>query len=174
MASDAHVDGRARVELAALVEATSAVGSSPITTSALPPAARAPARAMLAKPAHLGILPPRFEMLADAPPRLVRLAAAAPEGELVPVLPMVEIVTLSPPDDPDAAGPNSEPSSEAAPGSDAEPVRAMPKPRAASTSRLRKALSKSSSGSKKTQRPPRWARQMFDNPWQSSAFSYVR
>jgi hypothetical protein len=175
MASDADVDDRARVELAALVETTSAAGSSPITTSALSPSASAPARAMLAKPAHLGVLPPRLETLADAPPRLVRLAAAAPDDELVPMLPMVEIVTRSPPDDP-ATEPSSEPGPEAEPGSDAEPDRAIPKARAARNSRPRKARSRSSSSSasKKIQRAPRWARQMFDNPWQSSAFSYVR
>ena len=175
MASDADVDDRARVEFAALVETTSAAGSSPITTSALSPSASTPARAMLAKPAHLGVLPPRLETLADAPPRLVRLAAATPDGELVPILPMVEIVTRSPPDDP-ATEPSSEPGPEAEPGSDAEPDRAIPKVRAARNSRPRKARSRSSSSSasKKIQRAPRWARQMFDNPWQSSAFSYVR
>jgi len=165
-AFDARVEGQARLEFAAFTQGPSDVGSgsSPITTSALPTATRTPVREVLAEPAHLGVPPLRIETLAAAPPRLVRLAAAAPEDtELAPVPPMVEIVTPSPSDDPGIFETKSEPGPEAAHRSHA------PKPRAASAHKRR-----AKNASKKVSRAPRWAQQMFDNPWQSSAFSYVR
>jgi len=162
-------DPAARLELAALGEASFAAGSSPITTSTLPPAAGAALHELRAEPAHVGLLPPGSETLADAPPVLVRLAAVTPaDGELVDVLPTVDGPT---PSGSSAVAPG--PESETAHGAEAKSERAVTKPREASP-RLRRARSRSRPASKKVGRPPRWAKQMFDNPWQSSAFSYVR
>jgi hypothetical protein len=145
---------------------------SSITTAALPTPDSRPEQEVLHEPAHLGLAPPSVETLAAAPPR-IRLAAAAPDAsELVPLLPLVEIVT---PEETPAAL-NSEPPPQFAPET-AHPASvtsesAPPKVRSKRRHRTRKA--RKADPPSKVARAPRWAQQMFDNPWQSSAFSYVR
>jgi hypothetical protein len=149
-------------ELAAVIEPAHAAGTSPISTSALPPARDASARFAL---------PTKIEPLADTRPSLVRLAAAGGADEFIPLLPMVEVVTPEAP--------------EADPMLPPEPTvknkREIRRDRATrhkhSTPRARRAKSgvtPSGAAPKKIVRAPRWAQQMFDTPWQSTAFSYIR
>ena len=161
-------------QLVALAEPASTMEFSSISTSALPTPDTRPEQAVVHEPAHLGLAPPSVETIAAAPPR-IRLAAAAPEaGELAPLLPMVEIVT--PNDEPEAL--NVEPTPQFAPetahpasvAAEIEPQKARSK----RTHRTRKSRARKAAPPSKVARAPRWAQQMFDNPWQSSAFSYVR
>jgi len=152
-------------KLAALLEPhepADAIGTSPISTAAITPLSDA--RASATRPARLGVLPTKIETLADAAPKPIRLATAAPvEDSLVPVLPMVEIAT---PEAPDAVPVETETTS--ATHQETHHRRAFAH-RHAHNSRTA-----SSYSSPKIVRAPRWAKQMFETPWQSSAFSYIR
>jgi hypothetical protein len=162
-----ELDTAAQLELAALSEP--AVGASPITTSALPPMTGASIKELPTNPVPLGALPRDSKTLADAPPKLMRLAAVTPiDAALVDVPP-----TLDAPEDPSGAPPLADSKDEAMGGAEAQPERALTTPRA-TRARAHRGRSRGNSASKKKQRAPRWAKQMFDNPWQSSAFSYVR
>jgi hypothetical protein len=139
-------------ELTAVIAPAHAAGTSPISTSALPPARGASARLAL---------PTTIEPLADVRP--IQLAAAGGADELIPMLPMVEIVT------PDAPAPEAK--------SEIRRDRATPARHKTNTLRARRAksgLTPSSGAPKKAPRAPRWAQQMFETPWQSKAFSYIR
>jgi hypothetical protein len=156
-----------------MIETVDPAGSSPISTSALPPPAEEPVREALARSARLGVLPTRIEALTDAKPKPIRLAAASPADDLlIPTLPMVEIET------PDAAGATAvEPEPQAA--SDTQTARepVVSKRRNRSALRARKARSNADPASvaaKRYARAPRWAQQMFETPWQSKAFSYIQ
>ncbi len=163
-----ELDNAAQLELAAVSD-PAAGGTSPITTSALPPMSGATVSELRTDPVPLGALPRVSETLADAPPKLVRLAAITPPDDaLVDVLP-----TLDTQDDPTVAPPLPDPKDEAMGGAEAQPERALTH-RRATRARMHRGRSRSNSASKKKQRAPRWAKQMFDNPWQNSAFSYVR
>ncbi len=143
------------------------VGTSPISTSAI-----TPARETFARPDHPGVLPTKIEALTDQAPKLIQLAAADPTDEmLVPTLPMVEVATPETP--------------EAIPGErQTEPAVTEIEQRAehvvsrrhhhALHARRANAKGPSASDIAKYKRVPRWAQQMFDTPWQSKAFSYIR
>jgi hypothetical protein len=139
-------------ELAAVIEPAHAAGTSPISTSALPPARDASARFAL---------PTKIEPLADTQPSLVRLAAAGGADEFIPLLPMVEVVTPEAPE----AETNSEIRHDRATRHKRSTLR---------TRRAKSGVTPSGAAPKKIVRAPRWAQQMFDTPWQSTAFSYIR
>jgi hypothetical protein len=147
------------LSMAALVEPgdtiTTSMATSPISTSALPPPKLESARARVAG------FPAAIEALPAAAPKLVRLAAVSPpEDDLTPTLPVVEVTTP------------------------AEVIKVEPdqdsRPKHASRQRNRNAARRArinaakAKASTKVAQAPRWARQMFDTPWQSSAFSYIR
>ncbi len=166
-AGAADGENRTLPQLAAVIEPDA--GTSPISTSALPRAEDDPIDKLLAAPAHLGALPTGIETLADAAPKPIRLAAAAVD-EVVPMLPLVEITT---PDAPEVIPIESAP--KAATETDVQPERAKPEPHARRSLRGRRARAHAArSAYAKLVREPRWAQQMFETPWQNSAFSYVR
>lgn len=154
------------VALAKAVDADeTAKGVSPITTSALlPAAAMSSARSDDLTPSSSGLaLPSRIESLADAGPT-VKLAALSES-----VLP--EIAANAPKTSIAAHEANDD-------ASDAEPqhkhrkrvIRAYRTPVAARSA----SRSKSSGDGMMVKRAPKWAQQMYVTPWQMQAFSYTR
>jgi hypothetical protein len=144
-----------------------AMGFSPISTAAIAPLDNERARDTYAARARVAGFPAKIEALSEAPPRLVRLAAASPpEDDLTSLQPIVVITT---PAAPEVIAVDVEPDPDAA-------AKHVSKPRSRSASRARRARLSAAKAGTSTQvaRAPRWAQQMFDTPWQSSAFSYIR
>ncbi len=136
------MNGAAQLELAAL--SVPVAGASPITTSALPPVAGATVNELRTDPVQLGVLPTASETLADAPPKLVRLAAITPvDDALVDVLPTLDVL-------PEPSGEPSlpTPKSEVMDGASARPEHALTKPHTTST-RAHRARSRRNATSKK-------------------------
>jgi len=149
----------------ALLEADNSVATSPISTSAIEPLKAAPARDGHALPAR--VLPDTIERLADTAPKPIRLAAVGgDESAVAPTLPVVEIGP--PTDEVDAV--EAKPETKPEPVAESPAARPRAHPRRRHAARLHKARNKAS----KIVRAPRWAAQMFETPWQSKAFSYIR
>jgi hypothetical protein len=153
---------------AALVEPEqSAVGVSPITTSALVPARETAAVQSDNLPATTaGSLPVKIEQVADATPEPVRLAVAATvESDVPPTLPAIDVTTLAT-DDATASDPARNPIVKS---------RSAKKriTRAYRTPLTLRAKAKKPLG-EPAARSPKWAQQMFTTPWQTKAFSYTR
>jgi hypothetical protein len=166
----------------AMIEPEEPAGSSPITTSAIDALAARAAN----PPSHIGLLPPTPEALSDNAPRQIELAAAAPgEGadELAPVLPPVvidtpltEIEVVEPEESPAASEPavqKKRPRKHASPSTPRKHATHKQTPNA---SPRQKAPIASSTPNRrdKLAKVPKWVRQMFDNPWQTKAFSYIQ
>ena len=148
-------------------------GVSPITTSALEPAREVRPSESTVRPvrdaAHQA---EKFGGVAEtAPPSTIRLAAAPSlESDVPPTLPVVEVARP--------------PMTEVVAHEAEEEI--SPKARVASrkrtTTRAYRAPSERTSRGKSKKfndaslsgRSPKWAQQMFANPWQSQAFSYTR
>jgi hypothetical protein len=151
-------------------------GTSPITTSAIDTLA---ARAA-SPPSHIGLLPATPEALSDNSPKVIQLATAATGdgAELAPVLPPVVVDT--PLTEIEVVDPDSreeEPAAESAP--ERKRPRKQASPRKHDTHKAHNARARAPVASTKPDRAklakvPKWARQMFDNPWQSKAFSYIQ
>lgn len=150
--------------VAAVVEpAESAVGVSPITTSALVPSQEVPAMKREALGTVSAAMLPPIEPLADLGPT-VRLAAASNiESDVPPELPVITVQTP-----PDRILANS---------SDDE------KPRVKRKRALRAYRTPIAKSERQGTRPgdeqlvkraPKWAQQMYVTPWQMQAFSYTR
>lgn len=159
------------LSMAALVEPYeapgSSMGASPISTSAIAPLGKEPARDADTWRARVAGFPAKIETLSEAAPKLVRLAAASPpEDDLTPTLPVLVITTPAAPE---------VTAVEVKADQDAAPEHAS-RQRNRSASRARRAKRKAAKAgaSIKVAGAPRWAQQMFDTPWQSSAFSYIR
>jgi len=154
---------------AALIEpAESAVGVSPITTSALEPSREAAAIASDELPAtNAGRLPAKIEQVADAGPENVKLAAASDvTTDVPPTLPTIEVAT--PPTDGLAASePDRDPVAKSRRAKKRTAVRAYRTPNGLAGSRGKKS-------GEPAAKSPRWAQQMFVTPWQSRAFSYTQ
>jgi hypothetical protein len=154
-------------KLAALVdpyESTYASAPSPISTAAIPEASTS--RKPLAGLAHLGALPTTIETIAPAQPEPIRLAAVTPATDVpVPLLPVIDVVTPDAPEAPTVAAEKH-----------AAHKHIVSKRRRTQARRARKGRSSDPAvvAAQKYAHPPRWAQQMFDNPWQSKAFSYIR
>lgn len=148
----------------------SAVGESPITTSALEPARETTTVARDEMPATTaGRLPARIEQVADAGPENIQVAAASDvTTDVPPTLPTIEVAT-PPTDDTAATEPEREPVAKARRAKKRTSLRAY---RTSNDITLR-AKSKTQVGDP-TKQAPRWAQQMFVNPWQSRAFSYTQ
>ncbi len=164
MQSDAELPA---LSTAALIEPQeSAVGVSPITTSALEPSRHATAIASDELPAtSAGRLPAKIEQVADAGPENVQLAAASDVAtDVPPTLPVIEVAT--PTDD------------VAANESESAPVARTPRAKKRTALRAYRTPSDLAGRRKKTgeasPNSPRWAQQMFVTPWQSRAFSYTQ
>ena len=156
---------------AALIEPEeSAVGVSPITTSALEPSREAAAIASEVLPAPSAPrLPANIEQLADAGPENVKLAAASDvTTDVPPTLPIIE-VAIPPDDSVDSAPAPRRKSVDKARNAKKRALRAY---RTSNEVTLR-AKAKSPVGDP-TKQAPKWAQQMFVNPWQSRAFSYTQ
>lgn len=152
-------------KLATLVdpyEATLAA-ASPITTASITPVSTR--RQPLAGLAHLGALPSKIDTIAAAQPEPIRLAAATPATDVpVPLVPVIEVPT---PEAPEAAPPAAE--------THVTHARTVSRRRHhAQRARMARSSDPAVIAAQKQARAPRWAKQMFDNPWQSSAFSYIR
>lgn len=150
----------------AMLEPDEPTGASPITTSAIEPLPDVSARDGYVSPAHIGALPAKFEQLSDAAPKTIKLAATSiGEGELSPTLPAVVVETP----------PLPELKAVEEGGEQATETRA---PSKHSSARKRSVSARSRTSAKpdraKLANVPRWARQMFDTPWQSKAFSYIQ
>jgi hypothetical protein len=164
----------------AMLEPEESPDASPITTSAIDTLA---ARAA-SPPSHVGLLPATPEALSDNAPRQIQLANAAPvEGaDLAPVLPPVVVdtpLTEIEVVDPEAreAEPVHEPAHQ--PAAERKRPRKHASPRKQNTREPRTRAPIASTKSTKPDRAklakvPRWARQMFDTPWQTKAFSYIQ
>ena len=153
-------------ELAALDPnpAARAEAPSPIETAAIP--AVRTSRARLVGLARLGALPSKIDTLAAAKPEPIHLAAAAPAADVpAPLLPVIEVST-----------PDQLATATAADETHTRHKRTISKRRRTRTQRARGARSSDPAviAAQKYARAPRWAQQMFDNPWQSKAFSYIR
>jgi hypothetical protein len=152
---------------AALVEPEqSAVGVSPITTSALVSSHETAAVQSDDLPATTaGSLPLKIEQVADAAPQPVRLAVAATiESDVPPTLPAIDVTT---PATNDVAASDPE----------GEPVAKSHSAKKRITRAYRTPLTLRAKAKKPLGEPvrsPKWAAQMFTNPWQSQAFSYTR
>lgn len=140
-------------------------GTSPISTAAIPPVTEAPEARPFGVPQRLGLLPAEFESLSDTAPRLVKVAAATPaDGGLMPMLPTVVIAT---PDELEVIDVETQ----------AKPAAKTKHHRQHSYSTRRQDMRSTSDRLARraaARRAPRWAQQMFANPWQSKAFSYLR
>jgi hypothetical protein len=156
---------------AALIEPEeSAVGLSSITTSALEPSREATAIAseVLSAP-RAPRLPANIEQLADAGPENVKLAAASDiTTDVPPTLPIIEVAT--PPDD--SVEPAPAPRRKSVDKARNAKKRALRAYRTGNEVTLR-AKAKTPVGDP-TKQAPKWAQQMFVNPWQSRAFSYTQ
>jgi hypothetical protein len=156
--------------------------NSPITTSAIDTLTTRAAN----PPSHIGLLPPTQEALPDNAPKVIQLAAAAPaEGaQMAPVLPPVVVdtpLTEIEVVDPDTSRDTSEPAVEkkrprkhnahAAPRTERK---ARQRTTNASTRQKAPVASTKPDRRDKLAKVPKWARQMFDNPWQTKAFSYIQ
>lgn len=148
--------------------------SSPITTSSLEQPRAAPVVAGDDLTVADGHRLPRAEQLADRPPVPVRLAAApSTESDVPPTLPVVEVST--PP-------PMAITATDAEDASVAKPQKQSVRKRVARTERAKRsvrayrtpAVAKKKASPTDPTPPPKWAQQMFNNPWQSEAFSYTR
>jgi len=168
-APTAHRKATALTKLATLVDpyqSTYTKAPSPISTGAIPAAGSS--RKPLVGLAHLGALPSKIDTIAAAQPEPIRLAAADPaEIAPAPILPVIDVAT---PEAPKATGTG------AAGRTRTAHKHTVSKRRRHHAQRARKARSSDPAviAAKKYARAPRWAKQMFDNPWQSSAFSYIR
>ena len=152
---------------AALIEPEeSAIGVSPITTSALESSREAAAIASEVLPAPgAPRLPANIEQLADAGPENVKLAAASDvTTDVPPTLPTIEV---APPTDGVAAG---EP--------EHEPVANTRRVKKRTAMRAYRTPNDLAHRAKKAGEPaaksPKWAQQMFVTPWQSRAFAYTQ
>jgi len=163
------------LSMAALVEPYDGLGSSmgpsmgasPISTSAIAPASKERARDGAAARERVAGFPAEIEALSDAAPKLVRLAAASPpEPDLTPTLPIVEITT---PAEPEVIAVDVKPDRDAGPKHTSRRHS-----RSAARARRARLNAAKATASIKVARAPRWAKQMFETPWQSSAFSYIR
>ena len=156
---------------AALIEPEeSAIGVSPITTSALEPSRHATAIASDELPTtNAGRLPAKIEQVADAGPESVKLAAASDvTTDVPPTLPTIEVAT--PPEDSVEPAPSLRRKSvDKARNAKKRALRAY---RTSNEVKLR-AKAKTQVGDP-TKQAPKWAQQMFVNPWQSRAFSYTQ
>lgn len=148
----------------------SAIDVSSITTSALEPT-HAPLVAGEA-PAASAAPAPRLTEVGDDAPVPVRLAAAPDvETDVPPTLPTVEVST------PPRMEITAKEADEAAP---AKRTVKSSSARKRSGKRATRAYRSPSTAAKKKVNPtdptppPKWAQQMFNNPWQSQAFSYTR
>ena len=154
---------------AALIEPEeSAVGVSPITTSALEPSRDAAAIASEVLPAtSADRLPAKIEPLADAGPENVKLAAASDvTSDVPPTLPTIEVAT-PPADDVAASEPEREPVAKTRRAKKRTALRAYRTSNDLAGGRGKK----SGEASPKS---PKWAQQMFVTPWQTRAFSYTQ
>ena len=153
----------------AMIDPEEAPGTSPITTSAIDALA---ARAA-SPPSHIGLLPATPETLSDDAPRLIQLANAAPgeAAELAPVLPPVVVDT--PLTEIEMVDPDSQ---AAEPATERKRPRkhASPRKHNSRDSRARAPAASTKPDRAKLAKVPRWARQMFDTPWQTKAFSYIQ
>jgi len=159
------------LSMATLVESYDALdpsmGASPISTSAIVPPSKEPARGGSAAWSRVAGLPAEIETLSDAAPKLVRLAAASPpEPDLTPTLPIVEMTT---PAEPEVIAVDVKPDQDAGPKHTSRRHH-----RSAARARRARLNAAKANAPIKVARAPRWAKQMFETPWQSSAFSYIR
>lgn len=154
---------------AALIEPEeSAVGVSPITTSALEPSREAAAIASEVLPATSAArLPAKIEQLADAGAENIKLAAASDvTTDVPPTLPTIEVAT--PPTDATAAD-----------QSEREPVTKTRRAKKRTALRAYRtsndlAGSRGKKSGEAAPKSPKWAQQMFVTPWQTRAFSYMQ
>lgn len=146
----------------------SAVGVSPITTSALEPSRHATAFASDELPAtSAGRLPAKIEQVADSGPENVKLAAASDvTTDVPPTLPTIEVAT-PPTDDVAANEAESTPVAKTRRAKKRTALRAYRTPNDLAGRRRKKA-------GEAAPNSPRWAQQMFVTPWQSRAFSYTQ
>lgn len=171
-----HDDIAASAELptstvAALVEPSENVtGESPITTSALVPAAEVvTAKREGLSTLSAGKLPARIEPLADAGPTVRVAAMTSDEGDiesdLAPALPV--ILARTPPAKIVAQADND----------DAPRVKRKKNLRAYRTPVAKSAKQHAARNGEDqfaVKRAPKWAQQMYVTPWQTQAFSYQR
>lgn len=156
---------------AALIEPEeSAIGVSPITTSALEPSRETAAIASEVLPAtRAPRLPANIEQLADAGPENIKLAAASDvTTDVPPTLPTIEVA--APPGD--SVEPAPSPKRKSGDKVRSAKKRALRAYRTSNDVTLR-AKAKTQVGDP-TKQAPRWAQQMFITPWQSRAFSYTQ
>jgi hypothetical protein len=156
---------------AALIEPQeSAVGVSPITTSALEPSRHVPTVKGDDLPAtSVDRLPAKIEQVADAVPATIKLAAASiVDGDVAPTLPVIEVA--SPPmDDVTASELERVPVTKSRSARKRTPTRAYRTPNQQATR-----LKAKNSGAPQVAQSPKWAQQMFVTPWQTKAFSYMQ
>jgi hypothetical protein len=156
---------------AALIEPEeSAAGVSPITTSALEPSREATAVTSEVLPATSSArVPAKIEQLADAGAENIKLAAASDvTTDVPPTLPTIEVAT--PPEDRVETAPA--PTRKSVDKARNAKKRALRAYRTSNEVTLR-AKAKTQVGDP-TKQAPKWAQQMFVNPWQSRAFSYMQ
>jgi hypothetical protein len=153
-------------DVAFLDPAPSATGISPITTSAVEPAhATSVAAADLGATKTIGPLPGSIERVGEASPETVKLAAAtAVESDAIPEVPVAEVEA---PPMPSVTAVDAE--------REVEPkaIKRTSRKKAVRAYRTPIAVKKKAKPTDPTP-PPKWAGQMFANPWQSQAFSYTR
>jgi hypothetical protein len=140
---------------------------SPISTAAIP-AVETPKARPFAAPQRLGLLPAEFENLTDTTPGSIKVAAATPaDGELRSMLPTVELDAI-------VVEPARKPKREA------KRVRYDTNTQRASTKTTTKRRAAKAAASSRlsrraaARRAPRWSQQLYANPWQTKAFSYLR
>jgi hypothetical protein len=160
---------------------TGAIPTASITTAAITPMQATPRptarRSNYDWLASATILPSRLEPMRDAGPPPLMLASAAPANDGAPAQ-LDEIAFASPATELRAVAVER---GEDAGDNDADAARAQHKHhswkrysrRAKARATYHRPASQMSALAKK-HRMPRWAQQMYDNPWQNTAFSYVR
>jgi hypothetical protein len=169
-APTAHRKATPLTKLATLVDpyqSTYTKAPSPISTGAIPTASTS--RKPLVGLAHLGALPTKIDTITAAQPEPIRIAAVdSAEIAPAPILPVIEVASPEAPKvtDTEATGRTHA----------AHRHSVSKRRRRHHAHRARKARSSDPAviAAHKHARAPRWAQQMFENPWQSKAFSYIR
>jgi len=152
------------------IAATEAMGASPLSTSAIPPASAVPTHGV---GQHAGGLPAKIEEVSDTAPRPLALAATG-ERNVTPTLPVVKVAT---PRMPEIVAVEQEGDPTTTPDlPHKRPSHKRPSSRPHSvpkrTSTVRREYAESEAARARRERFPPWAQRMFERPWQTKAFNY--
>ena len=150
-------------------EAPPTLDASPISTAAIPIEAPSAETRASGPPERTGLLPGKIVSLSDSAPKAIKLAAVAPEDSVaVRELSVTDVRVHTTPE-----LPHMKPK--------VPPVaKASHKPQVVTHAKPRKEYrgapetTQHLTRRERARRAPRWSQQLYANPWQTKAFSYLR